>query len=358
MYLDEDLIIKISETFHNEINPVLTEIDNDVNDSFWFARKSIKGKFFIIKNLLLGLTVNDITQYQIINLLNIIKRNKSILQIYFESYNIATCFFYIWPENTAATTGYFVRLNDFGDYDYKLKNGHIHMIGLEVIGFPNDCSFKLTAKFEKDDIIIKKQREPLFPIESEKGKHIGNIKRTRKEQIEVEEILRAKNYDFFEKGENDLLVDFKKFARKILEKRNDLLRNFDECIDLCNLLIDSKLNDITHTNLPEIEKIYTVLKNGYIKEPFEKFLTVFSSDYSGPELIWLKTGTELKYFIDRLNEKLNLSNEINKWTGTRFQLLKPVKNMTSYLSKQTKGEYQLLIQGNLRKNPLYKLFRE
>jgi hypothetical protein len=360
MYQFEDLFIKISNDFHTEINPILEQINSESKQSVWFERKSISGKFFIVKGLLLSLTASESKQYQLMQLINILEIYKIRLTEYFNSNNIATCFVYnSVPENINKTKHYFESLLDYSvSYQFSLEIGYCFMIGLGMIGFPNDCSYKFEAKLINNEIAINEQYDP-FPWNIGKGKIIGSPLKTRQEQIEIENELYKKEHDLLTKGEKLNLQKFTDFAKNTHLKIIALLEDFNTCANLCKSIIEKKQKDSTPANLPEIERIHSVLINGYIMEPFERFLAVFQSGYSDEKLTWLKTGTELKFFIDRLNEKLDLSNEINKWAGQRFELLKPVKNMTGYLSKQTsKDEYQLLIQGNLRKNPLYKLFRE
>ena len=65
MLSNEDVLIKISNDFHAEINPILEQINSETKQSVWFERKSISGKFFIIKNLLLSLNCSEVNQYQL-----------------------------------------------------------------------------------------------------------------------------------------------------------------------------------------------------------------------------------------------------------------------------------------------------
>ena len=360
MFTHEDLYIKISNDFHAEINPILEQINSESNQSVWFNRKSISGKFFTIKNILLSLNGSESNYYQLIQLINILELYKIRLNEYFNSHDFATCFVYnSQPEDLIKTKKYFKSITDYSlNYQFSLEIGYCFMIGLGMIGFPNDCSYMFDARLINNEIVINEQYDP-FPWNIERGKRIGNPSRTRQEQNEIEYELHHKNHDLLVKGEEINFIKFKEFAEKTHQEIKSLFENFDRCINLCKSIIEKKQKGTTPSNLPEIEKIYSVIINYYIQEPLEKFVSIFSHEYSGEKIVWLKSGPELKYFVDRLNDKLKLSNEINKWTGARFQLTEPVKNLTGYLSKQTsKDEYQLLIQGNLKKNPIYKLFRE
>ena len=354
MYQFEDLFIKISNDFHAEINPILEQINSEAKQSFWFDRKSISGKLFIVRDLLLSLNASEQKQYLLTRLKRLLEIYKERLITYFDTHDIATCFVYnSLPEDFTKTQEYFISLEDYSiTSNLSVGFGYRFMEGMEIIGFPNDCSYKFAARLRNSQIEIEEQSDP-FPWNFEKGKQIGSPLRTRQQQREIEVQLYNKDHKRL------LKQDFTEFAKTTQLKIFELIRDFDLWIKLCNSIIEKKQIDSTPANLPEIEKIHEVLKNGYLQEAFERFLLIFNPDYKFEKLIWLKTGTELKYFIDRINDKFHLSNEINKWTEQRFQFIKPVKSMAAYLSKQTsKDEYQLLIQGNLRKNPLYKLFRE
>lgn len=361
MYQYENLWIKISDDFHAEINPLLEQLNPDAINHYWFKKKSIQGKFFVVNDLLLSLNGTDVNQYPLIKLKNILEAYKIRIKSYLGTHNIATCFVYINAENMVNTENYFNQFKDYFNYSYfsMIAINSCFMFPLDFIPFPNDCSYKLIAKILNDNILIEEKYDPLFEIEKQQRELMGNIERTRDEQYQIEINIQKQNPELWKKGEDNALNKFKEFAQKTHEKNIQLVDDFNRCIILCNSLIEKQQKDTTPANLPETEKIYAVLINGYIQEPLEKFQAIFQSNYSGEKLTWLKTGTELKYFVDRLNEKLNLSNEINKWVAERFELLRPVKNMASYLSKQTsKGEYQLLKQGNKRKDPLYKIFLE
>ena len=355
----EDLFIKICHDFHNEINPLLIEIEPSTKQEFWFERKSINGKFYILKDLLLSLNRSDVAQYQLISLRNILKKYKTRLEIYFESHNVATCFIYFSPENTRAITGFFKQLDDYGDYRWSLHIGHLHMIGFDMVGFPNDCSFKLSARFKNGEITIQEHRDPMFEIEREKGKLIGYPQRTRQEQVSIEDNFIVQNPEHWAKANQNAINEFEDFAKNTHTNRIELINDFDKCNDLCNTLIDSIVTNTTPQNLPELERIYSILYGTYIEESLEKFISIFNNNFFGEKLIWLKSGPELKYLIDQLNGRLKISDEINKWAGIRIEMNTSVKDLSIYLRKQTtKGEYLLLNHGNLKKDPLFKLFRE
>lgn len=360
MYQHENLWIKISDDFHTEINPILEQLSPEVINHYWFKKRSIQGKFFIINNLLLSLNGTGTNQYLLIKLKNTLEAYKTRIKSYFDTNYIATCFVFLSPENITPIRNYFDRFSEYQlFFQWGISIGYIFQIGLDIIGFPNDCSFKFTARIsEKNQIDIETRYYPLSDVEKEKGIEFGDSNRTREQQEEIETNLYKQQPGLRMIAEKNAIEDFKNFATKIHQIILTMTEDFDRCINLCNTIIDKIQKDTTPANQPEIEKIYSVLKNGYIQEPFEKFATIFQPEYSGQKIIWLKSGPELKYFVDQLNEKLNLSNTINKWTDIRIEL-KNVKNLATYLSKQTtKGEYQLLSQGLLSKNPIYKLFRE
>lgn len=362
MYKHEDLFIKICDNFHNEINPSLVQIAPTVANNFWFERKSILGKFFIIKNILLSLNGNDIAQYQIVNLQNILKKYKIILDTYFESHNIATCFVYFAPENLKETEKY---LNQFSDIQlnavhyHSFDYGKIYMLGIDIIGFPNDCEFKLSASIKNGKISIEKNSNPYHPIEKERGKLFSDLQRTIEEQDNAARKKQLINPKLWEKKKNKTITRFEDFTNETHAIIISLLNDFDKCNYLCNSLIESILNSTTPKNLAEYKRIHSVLHGTYIEESLEKFVSIFNSNYSGVKLIWLKSGPELKYFIDQLNIKLSVSDEINKWADARIIMKKPIKDMPSYLSKQTsKTDYVNLTHAIIKKDLLYKLFRE
>lgn len=360
MIQHEDLFMKICDNFHDEINQVLIDIEPTTGAHFWFERKSIEGKFFILKDLLLSLNATDIARYQLINLKNILNKYKPILENWFSSHDIATGFVYFYPEDLRKTENYFHQFEDCQiNWYHEISTGYLYMIGIEIVGFPNDCTFKLIARLKNDKIIIKECLDPLFLIEYERGKLIGNPRRDRQEQEKIEYEIHQKDPLRWKKGKENAKNKFENFAQETKDKIDLLLSDFDRCIELCNSLIESIVNDTEQKNLPELEKIFTILKGTYINETLDRFLSIFNSNYSGEKLIWLKSGPQLKYFVDQLNRKLKLSDEINKWADVRFKMSTRVNRLPGYLGKQTsKGEYQLLTQGNLKKEPLFKLFRE
>jgi hypothetical protein len=363
MLSHENIFFKIAEDFHSEINSILKYLEPTSNQSYWFDKKHIVGKLDIIEDILLSFNGNQTNSSEITRLKNTLDLYKNRLNCYFERNDLASGYYYYYPktESVNKIIEYFDELEkkelSINSLYVNHIGGYLFMFGLKLIAFPTDCDLKFTGKVKDGIISIKEQQDPIFPIEIEEGKKIGNATISR-EQFNSRE-LPNEDYRLIWESEQKAKDYFKDFTEKIHIKNLNLINKFENCINLCKLIVEKKQNDTTPANLPEIEKTYSVLINGYIQEPLEKFVPIFAPEYSGEKIVWLKTGPELKYFIDRLNEKLDLSNEINKWAGQRFEFLEPVKNMTAYLSKQTsKGDYQLLNQGNFRKNPLYKLFRE
>lgn len=326
MYQHENLWIKISDDFHAEINPLLEQLNPDAINHYWFKKKSVQGKFYIINDMLLSLNGTGTNQYSLLKLKHSLEAYKTRIKSYFDIHDIATCFVFFSPKNYSEIINGL--RNYYISFRKEISYGYLYLFGIELRGSPNDCSLKLTAKIINEKIIIYISCSPFFDIEKEKAK-------TKKNAIQK----------------------FTRFADETHIKIKELFENFDRCINLCNTIIDKQQKDTTPANLTEIKKIYSVLKNGYIQEPFELFTAIFQPEYSGHKIVWLKSGPELKYFVDRLNDKLKLSNTINKWTDSRVKY-KDVTNLATYLSKQTTGEYDLLKKGLLPKNPIYKLFRE
>lgn len=360
MYQYEDLFIKISNDFHAELNPILEQINAESNQSYWFDKKGIQGKFYIINNLLLSMNGNELKQYQLTKLTNILEAYKMRLTAYFNSQNIATCFVYFTPESIVLIENYFNTLEEYRlTFAKHLHRGYLYMVGMEINGFPNDCSYKLTAKISDNEILIEQRKEPLFDLEIGRGKQIGNPKRTRKEHEEIEYKLSRQNPGLRERAEDDALQYFTDFAKETHVKITELFEDFDNCTKLCKTLIEKQQKDISAANLPKIEKIYLILKNGFIQEPFERFREIFQPGYAGEKIIWYKYGYELKYFVDELRDNMKLPTEINKWTIQRFVLESPIKRFPNYLSKQIKHpEYSMLKTGNRRTHPLSVLFKE
>lgn len=355
----EELYAQICDNFYNEINPLLMKIDNSCEFEYWFDKKDISGKFFIIKDLSLALTENNIDQHLLVSLKDILHKYRLILSNYFNSNNIATGFIYFAPENNKAIREYFYNTDFQIDYFTLLGVCHIYCVGIDMIGFPNDCSFKLTAYVKNNELKIEKKQDPLFSIEEERGKLIAAPQRSRSENHRIEEEIRKNNSELWKKGEARAKEYFNVFASKIKARNENILNDFSNCIDLC-ISLQQSIEKKTFANYrSDIEKIYSALKDSYFDVSFETFLNVFSPLYEGEKITWLKTGPELKYFIDNLKSKFSLSTNINSWANDRFEMKKPVSNMALYLGKQTsKGEYQLLMQRNLRRNPIFKLFEE
>lgn len=360
MYKFENLYLKIANDFHIEIDSILELIAPTGKKEYWWRKKNLYGKFFLIEDSLLSFNGTEINITELIKLKDILKLYKSKFKYYFKRNDLATGYYYFTkPKYFNSLIKHFEGLEKQElsiKATYISHLGYLFMIGLNLISFPVDCDLKITGKIKKGKIIIDTQSDPILPIEIKESEKFANLDITR-EQFNLRYLTKE---DYKIKWENEQKAKdyFKEFAEKIHMENFELINKFEKCIKLCNLLINKQQTDVTHANLKEIEKIYSVLKNGYIQEPFEKFTAIFQPTYSGQKIIWLKSGPELKYFVDRLNEKLNLSNTINKWTDSRFEF-KNVTSLATYLSKQTtKDEYQLLIQRLLSKNPLYNLFRE
>jgi hypothetical protein len=366
MYQHENLWIKISDDFHAEINPILEQLNPNTVSHYCFKRVGIQGKFLIINNLLLSLNGLDTNHYNLIRLKNILESYKARIENYFNSHAIATGFIFFAPQNILKTHNYL--LKKFSEYslsysfsEFIAKKFYNYMIGLNIIGFPNDCSFKLSAKIKNDKIEISRSNDPLFEIEKESGKWIGEVTITRDEQEEIEFKLYKKDPELRDDSEELAIEEFKKFANDIQNKIKSLLKNFDRCINLCNTLIDKQQKDTTPANMSEIGKIYSVLKNGYIQEPFEKFAAIFQPGYSGQKIIWLKDGAELRFLMDKIIVKVINTNKINQWANKRFTLLDPPSNFVSYIGtvKHKNLFYKRLSDDRFEKrNPIYKLSKE
>ncbi|MBN1820244.1 MAG: hypothetical protein JW833_05990 [Prolixibacteraceae bacterium] len=355
MYLHEDLWIKISNDFHAEINPILKEIDNDVINQYWFERKSIRGKFFILNDLLLSLNGNDITQSALVTLKNILEAYKIRVAGYYNSHILATCLIYISPENIQKRNKYFQQFKDYFDYSiYSLTAiNECIMFPVDFIGFPDDCSFKLTAKLKNEKIKVERRDNPLFEIETKQKHKMGNLKRIRSEQHEIESIIHKGKRELWKKGEKYAFERFKDFSIKTLDGNKEILENFDRSILICNMLITKLQNNKTHIILPEIKNIHsTLLAGNFISVSFNEFQQIFHPEYSGPKIKWIGKGWELKYFIDRIDEKFVNTKKINIWADERFDY--DVENLVKYLSKQN----NLSLQKITKRHLLYKMFRE
>jgi hypothetical protein len=305
----------------------------------------------------------EFNQYKLTSFAATLEAYKTRVKSYFETHNIATCFVYFSPEKMSDTNDYFQMINEY-DISFSrlslLGVSTLFQIGLEIIGFSNDCSYKLTAKIMNNEILINTQHDPIFPIEIENGKQIGNTNRTRHEQNEIENHLRRQKPELRKKGENFALENFTDFAKKTHLQILALLEAFDRCINLCNSIIEKKQKDSSPANLPEIEKIHKVLINGYIQEPIETFQAIFQNDYSGEKITWFKDGAEFKFFLDRIIVKIISIKNINQWADKRFRLIDPPSNFIAYLGsvKQKNSVYEKLIDDRDRPNPIYKLSRE
>lgn len=361
MLSHEDLWIKISDDFHSEINPILEQINSESKQSFWFDKKGILNKFYIIKDVLLALNGTEVNQYHLTRLTAILEAYKNRIELYFENYNIATCFVYFSPQNNYLIENFLFK--KFSEYCLafnfqSFKPPYIYMIGMNLVGFPNDCHHKLTALTKNNKIEIQRRDNPFFEIEKERGKLIGNVNRTRDEQEVIEVSLIKQNPDFYYNAEDKVMNEFKEFSELVFSKINTLLLDFDNSIELCKKLISQRIDSTEPANLPEIQKIYNVLINGYIQEPIERFLAIFQNDYSGEKIVWLKDGAEFKFLLDMVISKIISTNKINQWADKRFILVDTPTNFIAYLGsvKQKNKLYDRLISGtSIRSNPIYKL---
>jgi Mn-dependent DtxR family transcriptional regulator len=357
----EDLYIKICNDFKNELNPVLIELEPAIEFNELYKSKRFEIGLTLLQKMLLNSNGSNISIQQIINIKSILESFDIRFQTYFNSHNIATCFLYFAPENSFDSEMYFWTLKDyFLNYSQSTSNGfRYYMVGIGIMGFPTDCSMKIFAKTEKGELTLIKRYDPIFDYETEKGKQIGNPQRTRKEQRLIESFLREHSRELWEKGIENASASFKEFSEATQIEINKLLSDFNHCKELCKSLIEKKQNDTTSSNLPKIEKIYSILKNGFIQETFERFQEIFQPGYDGEKIIWYKYGYELKYFVDELRDNMKLPTEINKWTIQRFILKPPIKRFSNYLSKQIQHpEYSMLKTGNRRTHPLSLLFKE
>lgn len=359
MYQYEDVLIKISNDFHNAINPILVELDISVKNDYWFSRESIEGKLFIINELLLTIGELNGNLDQIRNLSALLKEYKRKLELYFDRHDIATGFIFFSPEDVAKIRNFFSSLEEFTfGYLFSLSIGYRFFTGMELIGFPSDCSYRLTAKIKDNEIVVDKRYDPVFKIEIDKGIEIGSPTRTRAQQDDIESQL----WDSCEQRlteEKKIESEFKNFAEQVWSDIKCVMNDFDKCISFCDEHIKSIHSKTINSNMPELEKIHLALNGYFFEVPFEYFGAVVAPRFSGTKITWLESGAQLKYFIDNVNRKLNLSSKINQWASERFEMTEPISDMASYLGKQTsKDEYKLLIQGNLRRNPLFRLFRE
>jgi hypothetical protein len=354
----EDLYIKISDDFNNEIDALLSEIDKSVTQNYWFNKKSIRWKIVVVKDVLLSLNKNEFRLSQILPLLNHIVVYKEKVEKYIDSNDIATCFIYFYPENYDKTHDDLTKLMDYSfNFRHGISEGKKYMIGLGIKGFPVDCAIKFTAKKKNGNIIIEIKHHPTTPAELQRGGLIGNLKRSR---MDHERMYGNDQRRLIDENFEDYQKEFLVFANETNSRIINTLENFGQCIDLCNSLIESIKINPNLGNLSEIEHIYSILQeNNYINISKEKFISVFNTDFSGEKLTWLKSGPSLKYFLDQINEKFKVSNEINKWAETRFRMEKPINNLSVYLGKQgSTNEYSLLSHKNLKRDPLYILFRE
>lgn len=357
----EDLFIKICEDFHFEVNPLIERINKESIKNIWFDSKDIKGKFYIIRDLLLSLNKSDFQITDLKELEKLLHLYKLKLQGYWEDYPVATCLIFINPENSIKIETF---INSIGHYWFNQSSHYNHLftayfIGIGIIGFPQDCYFKSTARLQNKEIYYEDQFHPKSIIEIEKGKSLTNPDRTSDEQDKLNYSILGNYRDEFNELFKEQIEGFKNFSNITRERILRLFQDFDYCITLCNTIIETVRNDFEMERNSNLEKIFTVLRNGYITDEYESFTDIFNPTYSGNKLIWLKSGPELKYFVDQLNGKMKLSNNINIWISQRFIMKKPITDMLRYLGKQTNEPgYDLLIKGLKPKDPLYLLFKE
>jgi hypothetical protein len=356
----EDLWIKICDDFHDEINPILEQLSSTSKENYWYNSKSIYGKLFILNNVLLSLNRTELNQYKLTRLTATLEAYKSRITKYFDTHIVATCFVYFSPQNINQTQNFlFKKFKEYcHTYSFQsYKSLYIYLVGMELIGFPNDCSFKLTATIKNNKPEIQRRHDPLFEIEKERGKQIGNVTRTRDEQEEIEVSLSRQNPELYDNAEEKVMNEFQGFSELVLNKINSLLNSFDSSIELCQNLIGKNIEVAEPANLSEIQKIYNILRNGYFHEPVERFLAIFQNDYSGEKIVWLKDGAELRFFLDRIVVKITNAKKINQWADKRFTLLDPPSNFIRYIGdvKHKNSLYLRLIDGNEKSNPIYKL---
>lgn len=354
----EDLFIKISTDFHNEINASLKDIDQEIANKEWYCHKNIHGKFFLIKPTLLSLNGKDVSKSKLMILQSTLKFYHSKLVQFFENEQLATGFVYFAPDDIEKTQSYFDQFQEYTIKSFWIENqGYRYYIDINIIGFPNDCSYKLLGRIKEGKIIVIKKDHPFTNIEIEKGKLMITTSRSRSQQNKIEDEIAEKNKDSRKKIMTNIAKSFMEFCEETRMMNEKLLLDFEQAIVSIDLILARDQNDGYLLDINKIEAIFKVLSNGYINVGFDEFKSVFKIQTPLFKIVWLKSGPRLKYLIDRLNLKYQISTEINLWAAERYE--KPnISDMATYLRKQTsKAEYHSLIYENIPKDDLYRVLQ-
>jgi len=354
----EDLFIKISTDFHNEINALLKEINPLIVNQYHYNQKSIEGKFFLINSILMWMNGSETTISTLTKFRQSLEFYEAKLTNYFEDQQLATCFVYFEPEDLYKTELYFAQIGEFAQTSFWSDGlAHGFFLNMDVVGFPNDCSYKLCAKLKNEEIDVKPHAQPYSDIEIEKGKLMKTTTRSISERYEIEMDFREKNLDCVKKINLSIAKSFREFCIETRKSNEKLLQNFKNATKSINTLIQRLSNKAQTIEEAKIEAYFKVLSAEYINVGFETFSSIFKSVPPETKILWLKSGPRLKYFIDAIGIKLGISTGINKWAAERFEMLNK-ENLASYLRKQTTAtEYVDLLHERLPKDELFKVLK-
>ena len=186
MNTNEELWMKISDDFHREINEILLQLEPGIENEFWVKQNNVSGKFHVINNILLSINPAEVSVLTLTRLSSSLTSFKKRLIHYFDNFNLATGFLFFAPENIRNADNYFRSIEGVAlTSTHIIAVGSMYFIGMEVVGFPNDCTKKFTARLKAGEIKIDERHDPLFPIEKERGEIISKTNRTRGEQTEI-----------------------------------------------------------------------------------------------------------------------------------------------------------------------------
>ncbi|HEY5590084.1 MAG TPA: hypothetical protein VIK55_03605 [Paludibacter sp.] len=360
MKQNEDLFIKISTDFHNEINPILREIDPLIISHYWYSCVNINGKFEILKRLLLSLNRTEASKSILTELKITLEFYNNKLIQYFATEKLATCFIYFAPENITKTKFYFDELTQ---HTFKFKRassfGYSFFIGFDIAQFPNDCSFKLSAKLDNGVIDTEYLAHPFFEGETMAGILNNYTSRSRAEQIVIETSIKNKMPTRIQAFKDRISEEFRMFCEETHDINIQLLLDIKQAIADVDFLLKRMDQNVGFSfDVTKIKPIYKVLSNGYINVGFDEFTGIFKPYPPKNKIVWLKSGARLKYLIDQLDIKYHLSPNINIWASERFQSPNTI-NLATFLRKQTsKAEYQILFYENDPNDELYKALQQ
>lgn len=340
----EELFFKISDDFHNELNPILKALEPDIENHPHYIGKNALYKLYIIKDLLVSFNANDINRSHLDTLQQLLKTYKVKFESYFETYEIATGFVYTTP--SPGRKEYFWNLDKYCfQFSYTSKSYGSYFLSLDIRGFPSDCMVKLRGVLHQNTIVVKLHRFPDSDQEQIKGERMYQISENQPSQLKPQDLTKNK--------ENEIIKKFELFCAEVKTKNEEFFSHFEEIDQLFSHLESPK--DVTYKWTADLYD--KLIEFGYINSTLKNFQNIFEPSFN-PEKMqkveWLKSKFLLHFFISELNKKHLKIKGQNKWAEKRFYLKGITENrLANELSKATSNtKYWESIDGLNPDDPL------